>query len=67
MTSTDTATTNPAEWNTNADGSLACPHRDLSVCPSCATHPEVADVVGAHYHDPDGTIAADLAEVLAPR
>ena len=49
--------THPVTWRTNADGSLACPHRDLSVCPTCAEHPEVAEVVGAHYWDPSGELA----------
>jgi hypothetical protein len=44
------ATPEPLFWRTNADGSLACPHRDLSVCPLCAAHPDVYDIAGAHYH-----------------
>lgn len=46
----------------NADGSAVCAHRDLSVCPTCATHPFYVDVVGAHYWVPE---AADRAELLA--
>lgn len=46
-------TRNPSTWRTNADGSLVCPHRDLSVCAECARHPEVIEVYGAHYWDPD--------------
>lgn len=42
-------------WRTNADGSLVCPHRELSVCPDCAAHPDVIEVEGAHFHDPHGT------------
>lgn len=48
-----------------ADGSLVCVHRDLSVCPACAAHPAIVDVVGAHYFDADGTLAADIAGISA--
>jgi len=43
------------------DGSLACKHRDCSVCPDCAKHPNVGDVVGQHYwfHDPIDAADAD--------
>lgn len=47
----------PAYWRTDADGSLVCPHRDLSVCSDCATLPGVTEVAGAHFYDPDGKIA----------
>jgi hypothetical protein len=57
--------TDPARWNTNADGSLVCPHRDMSVCRECAQHPQVLDVMGAHYIDHDGRLAAMLAEEAA--
>lgn len=50
------------KYRTNADGSAVCPHRDLSVCADCATHPHIVEVFGAHYHLPD---AADRAELLA--
>lgn len=50
----------PAWWRTNADGSLVCPHRDLSVCLACSTLPGVTEVAGAHYWDPDGEIARSL-------
>lgn len=43
------ATPAPATWATNADGSLVCPHRDLSVCSACAGLPGVTEVVGAHF------------------
>src|SRR3546814_1382936 len=32
-------------YRTNADDSLVCPHRDLSVCPPCADHPHIVDDV----------------------
>ena len=50
----------PGTWSTNANGSLACPHRDVSVCPACAAHPEVTEVAGAHFYDPTGDIAEGL-------
>lgn len=39
----------PPGWHEQADGSLVCPHRDLSVCPACAQRPEAVEVVGAHF------------------
>lgn len=44
-----TPTPMPWTWTTNADGSLVCPHRDLSVCPSCAELPQVVEAAGAHF------------------
>jgi hypothetical protein len=55
----------PASWRTNADGSLVCDHRDMSVCRECAQHPLVLDCMGAHYLDHDGRLAAMLAEDAA--
>lgn len=55
----------PAGFRTASDGSLICRHRDLSVCPECAAHPAVTEVVGAHFFDPDGSVAAEVAEILA--
>lgn len=40
-------------FRTNADGTAACRHRDLSVCADCAMDPAIVEVVGAHYHLPD--------------
>lgn len=53
-----TTTKHPARFRlgSNADGSAICEHRDLSVCPECATHPLCVEVVGAHF------LVADLAE-----
>lgn len=45
----------------NADQTLVCSHRDLSVCPECAKTPEIVEVVGAHYWDPTGEIREALA------
>lgn len=40
----------PSDWREGHDGSLACPHRDVSVCPSCAsTHAEAVEVAGVHF------------------
>lgn len=50
------------KYRTNADGSAVCPHRDLTVCADCATHPHIVEVFGAHYHLTD---ADDRAELLA--
>lgn len=50
----------PETWRTNADGSLVCPHRDLSVCPACSSLPGVTEVAGAHFYDPDGSINREV-------
>lgn len=51
-------------WTDGHDGALACPHRDISVCPPCASgDPRVVDVYGAHYFDIDGTVLATLSEM----
>jgi hypothetical protein len=53
-------------YRSNADGTAVCPHRDLSVCPHCATDPTLVEVAGAHYHLPDPADRAALqAEMLA--
>lgn len=43
-------------YHTQADGTAVCPHRDLSVCPECAT---------AHYFVEDPTERDELREMLA--
>lgn len=53
----------------NADGSVVCPHRDLSVCAVCAAaDPTLVDVYGAHFEVPDpaerDALLADLARVI---
>lgn len=50
------------KYRSNADGTAVCPHRDLSVCASCATDPTLVESMGAHYHVPD---PADRAEFVA--
>jgi hypothetical protein len=57
--------TYPSKYRTNADGSAVCPHRDLSVCSSCATDPTLVNVAGAHFHFPDPADRAALAAALA--
>jgi hypothetical protein len=43
------------KYRTQADGSVVCPHRDLSVCPPClAADPNLVDVVGAVFLIPLG-------------
>jgi hypothetical protein len=54
-------------FRTNADGTAVCPHRDLSVCPACASDPAVVEVVGAHYYIPDAAERARLLAELAVR
>lgn len=52
-------------FHEQADGSLVCPHRDLSVCPPCAaSDPAIVDVVGAHFYIPDPDDRAAMAAEL---
>jgi len=47
----------PKGFRTGHDDSLACPHRDVSVCRKCATqYAEIVEVYGRHYW------IADVAE-----
>lgn len=40
----------PAGFREGVDSSLACPHRDLSVCDFCAgRYAEIVEVFGAHF------------------
>lgn len=42
--------TKKSQFDTNADGTLVCIHRDLTCCSACAdAHEEVTEVFGAHY------------------
>lgn len=50
-------------FRTNADGSLVCPHRDLSVCPPCAMLPNVREVYGAYFLMTDTQYAQLLARL----
>lgn len=47
-------------------GTLRCPHRDLSTCPTCAAeYVEMVEVFGAHYWiadaDARGVLLAEVA------
>ena len=40
----------PRNFRAGHDGSLACPHRDVTCCPSCASkHVEIVEVYGHHF------------------
>lgn len=67
--STTTITPNPPKhWHEQADGSLVCPHRDLSVCPDCAaSHVEAVDVFGQHFWIADPADRDAFAEIGAVR
>lgn len=44
----------PRYWKRLAADEVACPHRDLSVCPACTVvHPECVEVFGRFYWVPD--------------
>lgn len=50
----------PHSFREGHSGDLACPHRDVSCCSSCAhAHPEIVEVYGQHFW------VADLAERVA--
>ena len=55
----------PTGWHEAADGTITCPHRDLTVCPDCAdTHPEAVNVSGAHFWIADPDERTELAAIL---
>lgn len=60
-----TNATTVIRFRSNADGTAVCPHRDLSVCTECASHPEIVEVSGAHFHIADPAERAELAAMLA--
>lgn len=40
----------PKGFRKGTQDEIACPHRDLSCCPTCAAaHVELVDVAGRHY------------------
>lgn len=40
----------PKGFRRSLDESIACPHRDVSVCPTCERkHAEIVDAAGRHY------------------
>lgn len=62
-------TTIPVGWHEASDGTLSCPHRDLSVCTECAARPEAVEVAGAYFWIPDPAdreALAAIAEIPSP-
>jgi len=56
----------PRSYRRGHDGSLACKHRDLSCCPTCAAaHPEIVNVMGACFWVPDPSERAALMREIA--
>lgn len=56
----------PRGWRRGHQDDLACPHRDVSVCPPCAAaHAEVVEVYGQHYWMPDAEERAALLAEMA--
>lgn len=44
----------PPKFRIGHSGDLACPHRDVSCCESCADeHEEIIEVYGQHFWEPD--------------
>jgi hypothetical protein len=40
----------PRGFRAGHDGSLACPHRNVTCCPQCAgEYPEIVEVYGRHF------------------
>lgn len=50
----------PKGFRTGHCGDVACPHRDLSVCPECGSSDFLVEVYGQHFFAPDGREAAIL-------
>lgn len=44
----------PRGWREDEDGQVACPHRDVSVCPGCADADFIVEVYGQFFFAPDG-------------
>ncbi len=62
------ATRLPKGWREGHGGDLACPHRDCSVCPACATATwQVMEIYGQHFWIDDlaerAALKAQMAEV----
>jgi hypothetical protein len=57
----------PRGFREGHDGSLACPHRDVSVCPTCAAkHAEIVDVYGRHFWVADPVERKQLIDDMKP-
>jgi hypothetical protein len=52
-------------FHIQADGSLVCNHRDVSVCRECAKLPNVRDIHGAHFLMTDEEWLVLQAELVA--
>lgn len=54
----------PSGLRRGHDDSIACAHRDLSVCPACATKhaPTLVDVYGQYYWIPNAVERAELLQ-----
>jgi hypothetical protein len=57
--------TNGRTFRENADDSLVCAHRDLSVCDECeAQTTELTECYGNYYWDPNGELMMALQSDL---
>ncbi len=57
----------PRGFRYGHDDSIACPHRDMSCCATCAAaHVEIVDVYSRHYWIPDPAERAGLAAMRRP-
>lgn len=55
----------PRGWFENRDESVACPHRDMFVCPSClASEPQAFELSGRTYWTYDADEFAELTALL---
>jgi len=59
----------PRGFRQGFDGDIACPHRDLSVCPTCALEhqPEIVESFGRHYWVTDPAERTELARLESKR
>jgi hypothetical protein len=56
----------PKGWREGHASDLACPHRDVSVCPLCAKRPEVMLVAGMHMWVPSPAERRQIEEACGP-
>ena len=56
----------PRGFREDASGAITCPHRDMTCCPACAAaHPQILDVLGAHFWVASETERAALVAEIA--